>query len=296
MKKLAAALTGIGLFISLVSGSGAASAAGSNSYSINIDGKTSPTSYISQGGSVLVPATFFSKLGATVGWDSQYQAVILSDTQVKLSLPSGTNKAYRLDGTKWMGETLGTVTENKPNGTYVPLRYAAEKLGFQVTYSPNSSSISILTGNNAALPAANAQTMIANPTGKTVQTSNEDMYWLYQLTEAEAGGESHQGKVAVAATILNRAADSDYPSRIKDVIFQTVVVKGVSYVQYSPVLDRNIYKVKPSQDTIKAVNEALNGRDPTRGALTFYNPRKTDNRWVRSRPVSVKIGNHVFAF
>lgn len=283
LKKLAAAITSIGLMISLVSGSGAATAAGAKPYSITIDGQSARTSYVSQGGRVLVPATFFSKLGASVNWDAQYQTVILSEDRVKLSLPSGSNKAYRLVGTKWKGERTGATTKDRPGATYVPLRYAAEKLGFQVSYSAGSSSITIHTGNNTVKSAGSRK-------------RNEDIYWLYQLTEAEAGGESHKGKVAVAATVLNRSANPDFPNRIKDVIFQVVKVRGVKYVQYSPVLDDNIYKVKPSKGTIKAVNEALNGKDPTGGALTFYNPDKTDNKWVRSRPVSVTIGNHVFAY
>ncbi|CAM4173452.1 cell wall hydrolase [Paenibacillus alkaliterrae] len=125
--------------------------------------------------------------------------------------------------------------------------------------------------------------------------SQEDLKWLYQVTEAEAGGESYKGKTAVAASILNRVKSPDWPMTIQDTIFQVTKYNGISYYQYSPVLDKRIYEVTPSAERKKAVQAALNGEDPSKGAVVFYNPGKTDNQWVRSKEVTVIIGNHVFA-
>ncbi|MCF2939501.1 cell wall hydrolase [Paenibacillus alkaliterrae] len=136
---------------------------------------------------------------------------------------------------------------------------------------------------------------VAGSTAGLGPVSQEDLKWLYQVTEAEAGGESYKGKTAVAASILNRVKSPDWPMTIQDTIFQVTKYNGISYYQYSPVLDKRIYEVTPSAERKKAVQAALNGEDPSKGAVVFYNPGKTDNQWVRSKEVTVIIGNHVFA-
>ncbi|MBS4008134.1 MAG: cell wall hydrolase [Clostridium sp.] len=110
-----------------------------------------------------------------------------------------------------------------------------------------------------------------------------------RIVYAEASGEGFAGQVAVAASILNRIRSELFPDSLSGVVFQVV---GGSY-QYSPVLDGRINQ--PAGETAKlAVAEALSGTDPTGGATGFFNPAKTNNQWVRSRPVTVTIGNHVF--
>lgn len=119
--------------------------------------------------------------------------------------------------------------------------------------------------------------------------SQTQLQELAQLVMAEAEGEPYKGKVAVAASVLNRVYDSRYPDTLHEVIFQ--VVDG--HYQYSPVLDGRIYNT-PTQDCWNAVHDALAGWDPSLGATGFYNPAKTSNQWVRQQPVTVRIGNHVF--
>jgi N-acetylmuramoyl-L-alanine amidase len=65
------------------------------------------------------------------------------------------------------------------------------------------------------------------------------------------------------------------------------------YYQYSPVLDGRI-NLPADRTSFQAVYDALAGWDPSGGATGFYNPRKTSNQWVRSRPVTTTIGRHVF--
>lgn len=120
--------------------------------------------------------------------------------------------------------------------------------------------------------------------------SQRDIELLAKLVYAEARGEPYVGKVAVAATVLNRLKDPKYPKSISSVIYQ---VDGGRY-QYSPVKNGQINLV-PDETSRRAVYEALSGVDPTGGATTFYNPSKTADSWVRSRPYSTTIGNHVFS-
>jgi len=120
--------------------------------------------------------------------------------------------------------------------------------------------------------------------------SQRDIELLAKLVYAEARGEPYTGKVAVAATVLNRLKDPKYPKTISGIIFQ--VVDG--YYQYSPVEDGQIY-LTPDETARRAVMDAIAGFDPTGGATTFFNPSKTGDLWVRSRAYITTIGNHIFS-
>ncbi|RKD24642.1 hypothetical protein BEP19_09720 [Ammoniphilus oxalaticus] len=127
--------------------------------------------------------------------------------------------------------------------------------------------------------------------GRRARVSDEDFEWLVKIIEAEAGGEAYQGKVAVGSVVLNRVLHSDYPNSITDVVFQKV--KGV--YQFSPVGDGRIYTVIPSDDSVQAAKAALQGVDPTAGAIFFYNPKTARSNWIRTRAVIAEIGQHHFA-
>ncbi|RQD74582.1 MAG: LysM peptidoglycan-binding domain-containing protein [Candidatus Syntrophonatronum acetioxidans] len=125
--------------------------------------------------------------------------------------------------------------------------------------------------------------------GSTSRYSTSDVELLARLVRAEAGGESYTGQVAVAATVLNRVNSSQYPNTIPGVVYQ----RASGYIQYCPVRNGTINR--PATNTARsAVVDAINGRDPSRGALSFYNPRTATNAWIRTRPVTTVIGNHVF--
>lgn len=109
---------------------------------------------------------------------------------------------------------------------------------------------------------------------------------LARLVQAEAVGEPYAGKVAVAVVVLNRVDSTLFPNTITQVIKQPG--------QFTPVTNGAIKK-PASQESIRAVNEALTLRGTGNGSLYFYNPNKTSNKWLRSKQVTVKIGNHLFA-
>ncbi len=123
----------------------------------------------------------------------------------------------------------------------------------------------------------------------TSRFSAADLDLLARLVRAESGGEPYLGQVAVAASVLNRVKSSQYPNTLRGVIYQ---VSG-GYIQYCPVRNGTINR-PANASARKAVEEAVNGRDPSNGATGFYNPRFTSNAWVRSRPVTTSIANHVF--
>lgn len=115
--------------------------------------------------------------------------------------------------------------------------------------------------------------------------SSSDLYLLAKVIEAEARGESYTGQVAVGAVVLNRVKSSSFPDTVSGVVYQ----KGA----FSAVTDSN-WSVSPTSTSKKAAQDAINGWDPSGGALYYYNPAKTSNQWIRSRPIITVIGLHVF--
>ncbi len=115
--------------------------------------------------------------------------------------------------------------------------------------------------------------------------SSNDIYLLAKVIAAEARGESYTGQVAVGAVVLNRVQHSSFPDSISGVVYQSGA--------FSAVRDSN-WNVAPSDTARKAARDAINGWDPTGGAIYYYNPAKTNNQWIRKRPVVTTIGRHVF--
>ena len=123
-----------------------------------------------------------------------------------------------------------------------------------------------------------------------VSISNEEKDLFERLVEAEAKGESYEGKVAVATVVLNRVDSPHFPNNITDVITQEV---GDSYA-FSPVQNGEINK-PASDEAKKAVDEALTRKDRLNNAIYFYNPDIATDDWIRTRDVVKTIDNHVFA-
>ncbi len=120
---------------------------------------------------------------------------------------------------------------------------------------------------------------------KTASSGTSDYNLLARVISAEARGESYTGQVAVGAVILNRVAHSSFPDTIAGVVYQPGA--------FSCMTDSNINQ--PVADSAyKAATAALNGWDPSGGAIYYYNPKTAKSAWIRSRPVILTIGNHVF--
>lgn len=116
--------------------------------------------------------------------------------------------------------------------------------------------------------------------------TKDDLYWLARAVYGEARGESYLGQVAVAAVILNRVQDKDFPDTVKGVIFEPLA--------FTAVADKQIY-LEPNNTALKAARAALEGADPSGGALYYWNPAKATSKWIWSRPIIKTIGRHVFA-
>ncbi|OGO79196.1 MAG: spore cortex-lytic enzyme [Clostridiales bacterium GWB2_37_7] len=119
----------------------------------------------------------------------------------------------------------------------------------------------------------------------TVSRSNE-VYTLAQAVNGEARGEPYIGQVAVAAVILNRVDDPRFPNSIAGVIYQPGA--------FTAVADGQMF-LEPNETAFKAARDALNGWDPSGGAIYYFNPATSTSKWIWSRPVIKVIGKHYFA-
>jgi len=127
----------------------------------------------------------------------------------------------------------------------------------------------------------------APKSGSSVKSggSSSDLYLLAKLVYAEARGEPYKGKVAVAAVVLNRVESSQFPDSIPKVIYQSGAFTCVSDGQIN---------LAPDQESLDAARDAMNGWDPSGGALFYFEPNKATSKWIWSRPQIVTIGNHIF--
>lgn len=139
-----------------------------------------------------------------------------------------------------------------------------------------------LTADGIAGPATLAK--IGLPTGQGTSSSN-DATLLAMVINGEARGESYEGQVAVGAVVLNRVRHSSFPNTIAGVIYQPGAFTAVTDGQINKAIESSCFN---------AARDALNGWDPTGGAVYYYNPRTATNSWIRSRPIIKTIGKHVF--
>ena len=117
--------------------------------------------------------------------------------------------------------------------------------------------------------------------------NTSDVQLIARAINGEARGEPYEGQVAVGAVILNRVKSSKFPNTIAGVIYQSGAFTAVSDGQINVPIASNSTVVKAAQD-------ALNGWDPTGGAIYYFNPNTATNKWIWSRPQIKTIGNHIF--
>lgn len=116
--------------------------------------------------------------------------------------------------------------------------------------------------------------------------SSNDLYLLAKCIHAEARGEPYVGQVAIGAVILNRVKSSKFPNTVYGVIYQPWAFTAVNDGQIN---------LEPNQTAYNAARDALNGWDPTYGAIYYYNPATATSSWIWSRKIVVTIGKHNFA-
>ncbi len=115
--------------------------------------------------------------------------------------------------------------------------------------------------------------------------SETDMKYMANAVYGEARGEPYEGKVAVAAVILNRVKSSSFPNTVYGVIFEPRA--------FTAVADGQIW-LTPDEEAMRAVRDAVNGMDPTGGCIYYFNPDTATSGWIWTRQQVKTIGKHIF--
>ncbi len=134
----------------------------------------------------------------------------------------------------------------------------------------------------AVIRLAPARTAVAE-----TQRSASDIQLLARCVNGEARGEIYEGQVAVAAVILNRVKHPSFPNTISGVIYQPGAFTAVADGQINEPIAEN-------STVYKACEDAMNGWDPSYGAIYYFNPETATNKWIWSRPLIIQIGRHRF--
>lgn len=169
------------------------------------------------------------------------------------------------------------------DGIYGYLTYTAVKK-FQST---NGLAVDGVTGD-ATLAALGINAGVgggATSGGGNMTSNSQDQALLARLINGEARGEPYEGQVAVGAVVLNRTKDPRFPSTIAGVIYEPGAFTAVSDGQINAALESN---------SMNAARDALNGWDPSGGAVYYFNPATATSAWIWSRPLIKIIGSHRF--
>ena len=126
-----------------------------------------------------------------------------------------------------------------------------------------------------------------NTKASTEANSTSNVQLMARAINGEARGEPYEGQVAIGAVIMNRVSSADFPNTIAGVIYQTGAFTAVSDGQINMPIDEN-------STVMKAARDAINGWDPTGGAVFYYNPDTATNKWIWSRETIKVIGKHKF--
>ena len=168
---------------------------------------------------------------------------------------------------KQWGYYSGAVDGVYGSGTEKAVRYFQQKNGLTVDGKCGAQTLAAL-GISAAAPSGSAQLDL-----------------LARLISAEARGEPYSGQVAVGAVVLNRVRHPSFPNTVSGVIYQNGAFSCINDDQFNQPVAASAYR---------AAQDALNGWDPSGGAIYYFNPAKTTSKWIWSRPLIVVIGSHRF--
>ena len=130
-----------------------------------------------------------------------------------------------------------------------------------------------------------AMGITSSSSSSSSSNNSSNVNLLARVVYGEARGEPYTGQVAVAAVVLNRVKSSKFPNSISGVVYQNGAFDAVADGQIN---------MTPDVTAKKAAQDALNGWDPSYGAIYYFNPSTATNKWIWSRPMTVTIGKHRF--
>ncbi len=212
--------------------------------------------------------------GYSVGWEDRSKTATVTGSGLDARIYQG--QPYSVANGRVL--VRDGINRNKGGRVYAPVTELARMLSAKVEWNPSTRRVTV-TGGGQALSAGDSY------------YNSEDLYWLSRIISAESRGESFMGKCAVGNVVLERKASSQFPSTVKDVVFDTKYG-----VQFSPIADGSIYN-EPTSESVMAAKAVLDGFCKVDGALYFLNPRTATNSWIiKNRRFCTRIGNHDFYY
>lgn len=217
----------------------------------------------------------------SVTWNQNSKSITIKNGKDTILMFANKNYAYINDDYTTLDNNI--IISN--NRTFVPLRFISEALNSNVKWDNDTYTVSI-TNKNDTIDTTNSSNNLAS---SITSYTEDELYWLSRIIDAEAGGEPFSGKVAVGEVILNRVKSNEFPDTIWGVIFDDKFG-----IQFEPVSNGTIYNT-PSDDSIKAAKAALNGSNYIGDCLYFLNPSIASSNWIiKNRDFYTTIANHDF--
>jgi LysM repeat protein len=238
---------------------------------------------VSSGDSLYKIGNLFNVTSTSIMQKSGLSSSAIYPGQV-LNIPAKTYSVQKGDSLYLIAKKYGVSLDSLrlANKKWDNAIYPGQILNIPGTTS-NVGQVSAATANITKAP-------VASTTQAVIPYTASDANLLARLIEAEAQGEPYEAKKAVGAVVVNRVQDSRFPNTISGVIYQ----KDGGYYQFTPVVNGWINK-PASSDSIKAAYAALNGADPTNGALYYFDD-STTNKWLWSKPVALRVDRMVFSY
>lgn len=245
---------------------------------VNVNGnyvKTNNHAYLSGDHTLVSFRDIGDIFSSSVTWHPETASAKILSGGTSITVTNG-KKSASVNGKNVILKTPATIVNDR---FYVPLRFLAETFGAKVTWNATTLTANIVS-DKATVPAH---------LKGSAPYSEDELYWLSRIVNAEAQGEINKGKVAVANVVLNRVESNEFPDTVYDVIFDR------NYgVQFTPIADGSIYN-NPTRASVIAAKRALLGEDVSRQCLYFLNPKTATNSWiVKNRKFYKTIGNHDF--
>lgn len=245
---------------------------------VNVNGnyvKTNNHAYLSGDHTLVSFRDIGDIFSSSVTWHPETASAKILSGGTSITVTNGKKQAL-VNGKNVILKTPATIVNDR---FYVPLRFLAETFGAKVTWNATTLTANIVS-DKASVPAH---------LKGSAPYSEDELYWLSRIVNAEAQGEINKGKVAVANVVLNRVESNEFPDTVYDVIFDR------NYgVQFTPIADGSIYN-NPTRASVIAAKRALLGEDVSRQCLYFLNPKTATNSWIpKNRKFYKTIGNHDF--
>lgn len=237
--------------------------------------KLDANAYIDNG-TALVPLRRVSEaLGCeSVEWSDKNKSASVKDANGEVTVYANSKKAQINSKTVTMPKSAKLVGGK----LYVGARFLGEALGADVKWNTKTHTVE-LTKNNHTVTEEYIEDAY----------TSDDLDWLAKIVHAEAQGEIHNGKIAVANVIMNRIKSDLFPNSVYDVVFDRKYG-----VQFTPVANGAIYN-NASNDSYRAAKQALYGANTAGESLYFCNPKTSTNFWIiNNRKLFGRIGNHDF--